>query len=293
MIISMTGFGKSEGTYKKHRYRVEITSVNSRYLEISMRYPKRIASREYELKEVLRSRISRGKLNVFISIDSDADTQLGGIGDEDRIREFYRHALRINKIIGSKQEINLRDILEMGEYVTMTDESTAGDKETEFVSKLIASACDDLIKMKKREGKNLEKDMTGRIRIIDRESESILSLSKKRVKLESERIRKKLESIIESRKDFDEKRLEMEVVMLADKSDVTEELTRLKSHTKFFIDYSRSEELAGRRLNFLVQEMNREINTIASKSYDAEISQKSAVLKEELEKIREQLQNVE
>ncbi len=293
MIISMTGFGRAEGSFANRRYRVEITSVNNRFLEISMRYPKRLAPKEFELKELLRSKIARGKLNVFIGLDSDSNSGQAGMNDENKIREFLEIAKKINKIIGSKESIKLGDILELGEFVSLTDESTADEKETEFVGKLIAKAAEDLTKMKLREGKQLEKDMLGRIKNIDKESDQIYSMSKKRVKTESERIRKKIESVLTARKDVDDKRLEMEIVMFADKSDITEELTRLKSHTKFFTEYAKSNELAGRRLNFLIQEMNREINTIASKSTDAEISQKGAFLKEELEKIREQLQNVE
>ena len=289
----MTGFGRAEGSFSNRRYRVEITSVNNRFLEISMRYPKRLAPKEYELKELLRSKIARGKLNVFIGIDSDSGNGQAGMNDENKIKEFLNLAKKINRIIGSQESVKLRDILELGEFVSLTDESTADEKETEFVGKLISKAADDLSKMKLREGKQLEKDMLGRIKNIDKESDQIHSLSKKRVKTESERIRKKIESVLTARKDVDDKRLEMEIVMFADKSDITEELTRLKSHTKFFVDYAKSNELAGRRLNFLIQEMNREINTIASKSTDAEISQKGAFLKEELEKIREQLQNVE
>jgi uncharacterized protein (TIGR00255 family) len=293
MIISMTGFGKAEGNFGTRRYRIEVTSVNNRFLEISMRYPKRLASKEYELKEVLRKKISRGKLNVFIGIDTDSRNDQGGMHDENRIREFLNLAQKINKIIGSKEDIKLRDILELGEYVSLTDESNANEKETEFVGRLIGKAADDLSRMKTMEGKNLEKDMLGRIKSIEKEADKIVALSKKRVKIESERIKKKVDSIISGRKDVDDKRVEMEIVLFADKSEISEELTRLRSHTKFFTDYAKSDELAGRRLNFLIQEMNREINTIASKSSDAVISQKSAFLKEELEKIREQLQNVE
>lgn len=293
MIISMTGFGRAEGTFGRHRYRVEMTSVNNRYLEIGIRFPKRLASREYELKEILRKKISRGKLNVFISSDSDAETSNGGVGDENKIREFYNLAQRINRIIGSKEPVRLADILELGEYLSIAYDSAVSDKEAAFVASLIDRAADDLNRMKAKEGKQLERDMLKRVRSIEKESDIIVNLSKKRVKSESERIRKKLDALLDSRKDIDEKRIEMEIVMFADKSDITEEVTRLRSHTKYFSEYARSEELAGRRLNFLVQEMNREINTIASKSSEAEISQRSAALKEELEKIREQIQNVE
>ena len=147
--------------------------------------------------------------------------------------------------------------------------------------------------MKVKEGNSLNKDILERIKFIEKESERISKLSAGRAALERKRILTKVESLLKDKKIIDEKRLELEVILLSEKIDITEEIIRLKSHTKYFIEYAKSDELAGRRLNFLIQEINREINTIASKSLDADVSQKASVLKEELEKIREQLQNVE
>lgn len=293
MIISMTGFGKAEGIYDTKRYKIEITSVNNRFLEISLRFPRRFGPKELLMKEALKAKISRGKINAFVEIEGNSIANKGGLADVAKVKDFYALAKKINKLIGSDEKVTLRDIIALDEFITHTEESTADAKEAEFIIGLLQKAAEDLNRMKEREGKMLEKDMLKRVSKIQKESEAIGRLSKKRVKSETERIRAKLDALIAKRTEADDKRLETELIIFADKIDITEELTRLKSHTKYFADYARSKEPAGRRLNFLIQEMNREINTIASKSPDAEIAQKSATLKEELEKIREQLQNIE
>ena len=293
MIVSMTGFGKAEGTFKKKKFSIEIRSVNNRFCEISMRYPKYLSSKDFELKEIVRKKISRGKITINInSEEGNPDASEFNV-DEIQIRDNYKLLTSIKKIIGSKEEINLGHILSF-ENILGSEQSAEVDKdEFKFICSLLNEAVDDLGKMKVKEGNSLNKDILERIKFIEKESERISKLSAGRAALERKRILTKVESLLKDKKIIDEKRLELEVILLSEKIDITEEIIRLKSHTKYFIEYAKSDELAGRRLNFLIQEINREINTIASKSLDADVSQKASVLKEELEKIREQLQNVE
>ena len=293
MIVSMTGFGKAEGTFKKKKFSIEIRSVNNRFCEISMRYPKFLSSKDFELKEIVRKKISRGKITINInSEEGNPDASEFNV-DEIQIRDNYKLLTSIKKIIGSKEEINLGHILSF-ENILGSEQSAEVDKdEFKFICTLLNEAVDDLGKMKVKEGNSLNKDILERIKFIEKESERISKLSAGRAGVERKRILTKVESLLKDKKIIDEKRLELEVILLSEKIDITEEIIRLKSHTKYFIEYAKSDELAGRRLNFLIQEINREINTIASKSLDADVSQKASVLKEELEKIREQLQNVE
>lgn len=293
MIVSMTGFGKAEGTFKKKKFSIEIRSVNNRFCEISMRYPKFLSSKDFELKEIVRKKISRGKITININSEEGNPDALEFNIDEIQIRDNYKLLTSIKKIIGSKEEINLGHILSF-ENILGSEQSAEVDKdEFKFICTLLNEAVDDLGKMKVKEGNSLNKDILERIKFIEKESERISKLSAGRAALERKRILTKVESLLKDKKIIDEKRLELEVILLSEKIDITEEIIRLKSHTKYFIEYAKSDELAGRRLNFLIQEINREINTIASKSLDADVSQKASVLKEELEKIREQLQNVE
>ena len=293
MIVSMTGFGKAEGTFKKKKFSIEIRSVNNRFCEISMRYPKFLSSKDFELKEIVRKKISRGKITININSEEGNPDALEFNIDEIQIRDNYKLLTSIKKIIGSKEEINLGHILSF-ENILGSEQSAEVDKdEFKFICSLLNEAVDDLGKMKVKEGNSLNKDILERIKFIEKESERISKLSAGRAGVERKRILTKVESLLKDKKIIDEKRLELEVILLSEKIDITEEIIRLKSHTKYFIEYAKSDELAGRRLNFLIQEINREINTIASKSLDADVSQKASVLKEELEKIREQLQNVE
>ncbi|HMS64234.1 MAG TPA: YicC family protein [Ignavibacteria bacterium] len=294
MIVSMTGYGKAEGTFNKKKYNIEIRSVNSRFCEITFKYPKYLSNKDFELKELVRKNISRGKISINLNVDDDENSNLSGLNvDENLIKDYYKLLQKINKIIGSKEDVKLENILNFTNLF-MTDPSIeADDNEFKFICKLLVTAIDDLNKMRLKEGNSLKKDMLERIKFIDKESEVITKLSKDRIVSERKRLQGRVENLLNDKRIIDENRLELEVILLSDKIDITEEVIRLRSHTKYFLEYAKSDELAGRRLNFLIQEINREVNTIASKSMDADISQRASVLKEELEKIREQLQNVE
>ena len=293
MIVSMTGFGRAEGTFEKKNYSIEIRSVNNRFCEIALKYPRNLASKDFELKEIVRKKISRGKININLSVESENEGPATLNVDVNLIKDYYLLLKKVNEIIGSKEEIRIEHLLSFTDLFTADASGDISDKEYEFICRLLNKAIDDLINMKNKEGDSLRKDILERIKFIDKESAVISKMSKDRIKLERDRLLKKVELLLTDKRILDENRLELEVILLAEKIEITEEVIRLKSHTKYFIEYSKSPELAGRRLNFLIQEINREINTIASKSLDAEISQRAAVMKEELEKIREQLQNVE
>lgn len=289
----MTGFGKAEGTFGKKKYIIEIRTVNSRFCEITFKYPKYLASKDFELKEIVRKKISRGKINISLNVEDESETPVNLNIDEKLIREYFNLLRKVNDIIGSKEEVKLENILSFSNLFIPDPANEIKDDEFSYVSKLLNTSLDDLIKMKNKEGDSLRKDILERIKFIEKESAVIMKISKERIQTEKKRLLAKVDLLLDDKRILDENRLEIEVILLAEKIDITEELIRLKSHTKYFTEYAKSDELAGRRLNFLIQEINREINTIASKSLDAEISQRSAVLKEELEKIREQIQNVE
>lgn len=293
MIISMTGFGKSEGTYKGKKYYIEIRSVNNRYSDLSLRYPRQFASYDFELKEIVRKKISRGKISVNISAESQ-ETAIGNLNlDSGLIKKYADELNKINAMIGSDEKIRLEHILSLAEMTSPEVSTESDESEKVFLFKLIDKAVDDLNNMKKKEGDALKKDILERINFIKKESEIISKLSSSKTSVLRKKLKEKINNLLSDNKLIDESRLETEIILYAERIDITEELIRLKSHIKYFTDNIKSSELSGRRLNFLTQEINREVNTISSKSMDAEISQRGAVLKEELEKIREQLQNVE
>lgn len=293
MIVSMTGYGKAEGVFEKKKYSIEIRSVNNRFCEISFKYPKLLASKDFELKEIVRNKISRGKITVSVNVDDESESLSDLNVDEKLIREYFELLKKVNKVIGSEETVKIEHILNFSNLFLKDSLNEVKENEFKFISGLLNSALDDLIKMKTKEGNILMKDISDRIKFIDKETVSISKTSKSRLKTEKDRLKKRLNSVLTDKKIMNENRLEQELVLFAERIDITEELIRLRSHNKYFNDYAKSGELAGRRLNFLIQEINREINTIAAKSLDAGISQKTTVMKEELEKIREQLQNVE
>ncbi|MBK8983089.1 MAG: YicC family protein [Ignavibacteria bacterium] len=293
MIISMTGFGRSEGTFKGRKYYAEIRSVNNKYSDIGLRYPRQFASYDLELKEIIRKKISRGKISVTITSENQ-EASAGIMNMEPGIIKKYVSDLKkLNEAVGSDEKIKLEHIISLAGMFSPEGVTETSDSERKFLFKLLENAVIDLNKMKKKEGDSLKKDISDRINFIKKESERISALSNGKAGQVRKKLREKINSILTDKKLIDENRLETEIILYSERIDITEELIRLKSHLKYFTDNIKSDELSGRRLNFLVQEINREVNTIASKSMDAEISQKSVEMKEELEKIREQLQNVE
>ncbi len=293
MIVSMTGYGKAEGRYGDKNYTIEIRSVNNKFCEITFKYPKFLYTKDFELKDTVRKKVSRGKISVYISVGTDKNDENDFKVDTENVKTYYNVLKDIRKTIGSKEKIKLEHILTFSEFIAKDVSNELADEEIKFILDLLNKALDDLISMKIKEGESLQDDIMGRVKLIESESQIIEKISQENIKEERDKLFAKVEMLLGDKKLVDESRVEQEVVLLAEKLDISEECVRLRSHTKYFEEYAASKELAGRRLNFLTQEINREINTMASKSLNAEISQRVSALKEELEKIREQLQNIE
>lgn len=293
MIVSMTGYGKAEGQYGDRNYTIEIRSVNNKFCEITFKYPKFLYTKDFELKDTVRKKVSRGKLSVYISVGTDKNDENDFKVDKENVKTYFNVLKDIRKTIGSKEKIKLEHILTFSEFIAKDVTNELTDEEFKFILDLLNKGIDDLIGMKIKEGESLQDDILSRVRMIESESAIIEKISLENIKDERDKLFAKVELLLGDKKLVDESRVEQEVVLLAEKLDISEECVRLRSHTKYFEEYAASKELAGRRLNFLTQEINREINTMASKSLNAEISQRVSALKEELEKIREQLQNIE
>ena len=292
MIISMTGFGKSAGSFKHFNINIELRSINSKYLEVSCRLPVIINERESDIKEIINKKISRGKIYVAITVDRNTNRKLNLNIQKDIINDYGNLLNQIKNIIKSKEEIKLEHILKFSE-IFKVDEDEEIVKHWDDIKKVLLIAVSSLIKMKMREGKVLEKDILKRVNAIAVDLKKAEKESNKNIGQSKEKLLSKINTLISDKFQIDKNRLEFELVMLTDKMDITEEVIRANSHITYFKNCVREKELSGRRLNFLVQEINREINTIASKSNNSLISQYVIEMKEELEKIKEQLQNVE
>jgi len=292
MIISMTGFGRASKNLKNQTINVELKSVNSKYLEIASRLPMILTDKEPEIKELIGKSISRGKIYVSVSVEKKSDKEINLRVQPEIIKEYYALLNQIKKTINIKEDIKIEHLLKFSEIFKADDNGELKDY-WEDIKKVIQQGTKDLYSMKLREGKILEKDIVKRINFIEKRLGSVAKISDSNVKEDKKKLLDKVSSLLKDKSVIDNNRLEYELVMLTDKMDITEEVIRAKSHLEYFKKNMKEAELSGRRLNFLVQEINREINTIASKSSSSAISQAVVEMKEELEKVKEQLQNVE
>ncbi len=293
MIISMTGFGKASKSLKKMKFSVELRSVNSKFLEVSCRMPMAFSDKESEIKELMAQKVSRGKISAQLIIERNNGSEVTLQVKPEVVKDYYKLLTGIKKTTGIKEEIGLDHILKFSEIF----KGDTSEELTEFwpeVKKTFIAAVADLVVMKAKEGKVLEKDILARLSSIEKKLSAVEKFSSKNVGETKARMLEKVNNLLKDANiQADNNRLEYELIMISDRLDITEEITRANSHLDYFRNNVKQKELSGRRLNFLVQEINREINTIASKSNSSSISQYVVEMKEELEKIKEQLQNIE
>ena len=290
MIFSMTGYGKGNAAKNNFSAEVEIKSVNSRFLELFLKLPPLLSDKEYEMREILKSKIKRGKINVTVQLKRNGNNDLAMV-NETKLKEYISLIDKIKKTAGIKEEIKIEHLLNNREIISSSDVSLS---ETEFnlVKKALKTAVDELLNMRKDEGKELAKDLTKRIKAIEKRVVLIEKEFKKSVNSHFKKLKERLKTLT-GEAELDEQRLNLELAAIADKADITEECVRLKSHLKFFIDSMNKQAEPGRKLNFLCQELNRETNTISSKSISTSLTHNAVLIKEEIEKIREQIQNIE
>jgi len=291
MIHSMTGFGKGSVVTRKITIEVEVKSVNGRYLEVFIKLPQFLSHKEYELKELVKNKIKRGKINVSIQVKRDTTLNGSSAFDEEKLKSYLKVLKQIKKAANLSEAIQLEHLLCNKEFIVSSDYELS---EAEFskVKKSVNTALSNLQNMKKNEGSELAKDLTKRISFIETNVNKIENESKNSINDYYSKLKERITELLADSK-ISEERLNLELALIADKADITEESVRLKSHLKFFIECIKKEAEPGRKLNFLCQEMNREANTISSKSISTSITHKVVLIKEEIEKIREQIQNIE
>jgi len=291
MIYSMTGYGKGSSLKNKITAEVEIKSVNSRYFEVFLKTPSILSTYDYEIKEFIKTKLQRGKLNVAIHFKKDGiENGLPSV-DKNKLLNQVELIKKIKKISGIKENIELNHILNNKEIFT-TQETELTKAEFEIIKSALSKALDKLILMKKKEGAELARDLNSRIEKINRKVSEIEKLFRKSINEYYEKLKQRI-SDLTSNAEINEDRLNLELALIADRADITEECVRLKSHIKFFKESLKNENEPGKKLNFLCQEMNRETNTISSKSISTTIIHSCVYIKEEIEKIREQIQNIE
>jgi len=292
MIKSMTGYGGAKGVSGKTDISIEVKSVNNRYLDCSIKMPRVFNAFEGTFKEIVQSCISRGKIDVYITIDSTNADDIE-IRVNTPLAKSYVEALKQIALENElKAEIRIADITRFPDILHAEKREVDSEKLACDIGDVLKSALIDFNKMRVREGEKLGRDMSARLDEIIRLTDLIEELSPKAVLEYRKRLETRMCEVLESTS-IDEDRILAEAAIFADRTAINEEIVRLRSHISQLRDLISSVEPVGRKIDFLIQEFNREANTIGSKGNDAEMSKIVVSLKSEIEKIREQVQNIE
>lgn len=293
MIRSMTSFGRSNSEEDKKRvFTVEMKSVNSRYLDVNIRMPKSIISLEEEIRKMISNSLNRGKVDVFINIKNYNEG--AGVPKVDiNLAQGYLQCLKeIEEKLNIKNDISVMQIARFPEVITMIEEEDKTDEIWEELKPLISSSLDMMINMREVEGEKLKEDILIKINQIEDLVSKVEEFADSIPKVFKQKLEERLKDLL-GNVEVDENRIATEVCILADKATVDEEIIRLNSHINQVRETLKLNEPIGRKLDFIVQEMNRETNTIGSKSSDIKMTNIVIDIKNILEKIREQVQNIE
>ena len=288
---SMTGYGTAEGKVGKGRLYIEIKSVNHRFSEINTKIPGRMGVLESRIRNQLKPNFSRGKVDVFFK---EKESLFGGSVvrvDVATAKKYKSNIAKLRKELGLKGEYDFMGLIGLDRILKVEESTGSYERLWGQVSKLLKQASTQAMKMREKEGRHILRDQKLRLKGIATLVKKVKSLADKAQQRNIARLRKKVSA--NGGGVTDEQRLQAEVAYLGGRQDIAEELVRLESHIKQYGDFIKAKGAVGRRVDFLIQEMNREINTIGAKASDAKISQIVVNCKAELERLKEQIQNVE
>ncbi|MFB0506801.1 MAG: YicC/YloC family endoribonuclease [Thermodesulfobacteriota bacterium] len=292
MIRSMTGYGIAQKVISLGRVTAEARSNNHRYLDINLRFPKKLSPLETRIKEMVQAHFSRGRFDISIEMDSGGKDQFK-LEPNIEVAQMYVHALEsLKSKLNIAGEVTLDLVLRAKDVITAKEVDGDVAPLWEEISGVLLSCLDALKAMRESEGKNLVLDLEGRLKRIARHIDEVKDRSPSVLEAYRKRLSDRLAEIGKGM-EIDSSRLHQEVAYFADRCDITEEVVRIDSHLRQFGQMLESDEPVGRKMDFLLQEIHREVNTISAKANDVLISQKVVEIKAELEKMREQIQNIE
>ena len=317
MIRSMTGYGRAQVTLSAMSLDLEIRSLNSRFLDASIKLPTELAHLEGEVKQRLQTGLNRGKVTLTVNFGASVSDNQGALFDPEVLDEVVRQVEEMKKRMGDTSPVTLQDVLPWQARFSGTDGSgvmgssgglgSSGDNQngvssfgktiSEEDEKAFLQAVDQAIAstltMRQKEGDQLRIAMEAMIQELSALTKQISQLAEERAVTTKAKLRARVEELLDGTAGIDEERMQTEIAILADKMDISEELVRLQSHIDYVVEAMQAKEPMGRQLNFLSQELNRELNTISSKSYSSEIAHLVVQGKEKVEQLREQIQNIE
>ena len=288
----MTGFGRGDGETTLGKVFVETRSVNHRYCDINIKLPKRLTAFENRIKEIIRAQVSRGRIDIFLKLDNLGEENVHLSVDLHLAEQYYQALQSLKKSLHLRDKISLELVAGAKDVISAKEE--IGDLEPfwQELLPILKRSFQDLDDMKRLEGEVLLKDLQQRLERIVHQLREIKHLFPSQLEAYRDRLHERVRSLLEG-SDVDPSRFQQEVALLAERTDITEEIVRAESHLAQFRTLLEGNEPVGRKMDFLLQEIHREINTLSSKANDAEISQRVVEMKSELEKIREQVQNIE
>ena len=289
---SMTGFGRGEAEREGRRFTVEIKTVNHRYFEPSIRLSRQLAALETEVRNLAKQTIVRGKTDIFISYVDHSDQQVNVVVNEGLLKSYVETLRGAAKAYGLADDLSTTALLRLPEVISTEETAENVENLWPILKEALEQALYNLNQMREREGEHLKEDLLQKISVLEGCREELAEKAPLVVESYKERLYARMDELLD-RGSLDPGRLEAEVTIFADKCAIDEELTRLESHFKQFRQTMELSEPVGRKLDFLTQELNRETNTIASKANALMISQTALTMKNEIEKIREQIQNIE
>ena len=291
MIKSMTGFGRGKYENEGRTYTVEIKSVNHKYTDINVRLPKFLNSMEDQIRKRIRNVISRGKIDVFVNFENYSNKGTSIKINKELAKDYLFQLKELAEETNIDFSVNIIDISKLPEVLKMEEDSDEDLIGNELMI-AVDSALENFIKMREIEGKKLIEDIEKRIYVIQGKVNEITQYSSTLVEEYIEKLKLRVNELL-APGIVDENRLMQEIVIFSDKSSIEEELTRLKSHISQFLDLIKQSSPIGKKIDFLIQEINREVNTIGSKANCLEITNRVIEIKTEVENIREQIQNIE
>ncbi|OLS42048.1 YicC/YloC family endoribonuclease [Bacillus sp. MRMR6] len=291
MVISMTGFGRSKVQSQAFSVNVEVKTVNHRFCEINIRMPRQLLMLEDKMKKKITQHLRRGRVEVFVTIEGDAAITRKVQVDWKLLEEYFHFLNQAREKFHLEGQVTLQDLLNRSELIHIIEDE-AGNVELEnLVLTAIEEAALQLKQMRTDEGKELKKDLLTSLKQLEITITELQQYAPLVVRAYKERLGKRIQEFVEGQ--LDETRMLTEVAVFADKVDINEEITRLNSHIQQFKKTLNVLDPIGRKLDFIVQEMNREANTIGSKANDSSIAEKVVDIKSLIEKLKEQVQNIE
>ena len=292
MIKSMTGFGRCEVQKDSRKFTVELKSVNHRYLDVNIRMPKKLNFFETAIRTLLKSYANRGKVDIFITYEELSQTQVSVKYNAALAAEYMKYLKQMEEEFGLENDVRVSTLSRYPEVFTMEEQSEDEEELWNGLKEALEGAFTQFVETRKTEGENLKKDIISKLDLLSEQIGFIEERSPQIVAEYRAKLEDKMKELLADTQ-IEESRIASEVILFADKICTDEEVVRLKSHISHMRNTLEEKDEIGSKLDFIAQEMNREANTILSKANDIEVSDRAISLKTEIEKIREQIQNIE